>query len=107
MTKPDLIIFKSKTKYFLDLLYNERFKLYLEIRFGPFYNYMRYRGDRIDIVNESKSFKNDFLQFNKGRYAILKRFNNKKLKLKKIAYINILKNYLCFDIRKIIVDYII
>ena len=68
---------------------------------------MRYRSDRIDIVNESKSFKDEFIKFNKEHYAIIKRFNNKKLKLKKIAYTNILKHYLCFDITKIIVDYII
>ena len=107
MTKSELILFKSKTKYFLDILYNERFNIYSEIRFGLFYNYMRYRDDRIDIVSESKSFKDEFLQFKKERYSIFKRFNNEKLKLKKIAYTNILKNYLCFDIRKIIVDYII
>ena len=63
--------------------------------------------DRIVLVNQSKTFKDQFLQFNKERYAIFERFNNKKLKLKKIAYTNILKNYLCFDITKIIVDYII
>ena len=107
MTKSELILFKSKTKYFLDILYNERFKIYSEIRFGLFYNFRRYMDDRIHIVHQSKMFKDEFLQFKKERYAMFKRFNNEKLKLKKIAYTNILKNYLCFDIRKIIVDYII
>ena len=107
MTKSELILFKSKTKYFLDILYNERFNIYSEIRFGLFYNFRRYMDDRIHIVHQSKMFKDQFFKFNKERCDIFKRFNNEKLKLKKIAYTNILKNYLCFDIRKIIVDYII
>ena len=107
MTKSELILFKSKTKYFLDIIYNERYILYSEIRFGPFYNYRRYMDDRIHIVHQSKMFKDEFLQFKKERYAMFKRFNNKKLKLKKIAYTNILNIYLCFDITKMIVDYII
>ena len=107
MTRSELIIFKSKTKYFLDILYNERFKIYSEIRFGPFYNFRRYMDDRIHIVRQSETFIDQFFKFNKERCAIFKRFNNEKSKLKKTAYINILKNYLCFDIRKIIVDYII
>ena len=59
--------------------------------------------DREEIFILSKMFKDNFLQFNKERYAIFKRFNNDKLKLKKIAYTNISKHYLCFDITKIIV----
>ena len=107
MTRSELILFKSKTKYFLDILYNERYNIYSEIRFGPFYNYRRYMDDRIHIVHQSKTFIDKFIKFNKERNAMFKRFNNKKLKLKKIAYTNILKNYLCSDITKIIVDYII
>ena len=107
MVKSELILFKSKAIYFLDILFNDRFNIYLDVHFRPFYNYMQYMDDRIDIVNESKSFKDEFIKFNKERYAMFKRFNNKKFKLKKIAYTNILKSYLCFDITKIIVDYII
>ena len=81
--------------------------IFPDIRFCPFYNYEKYMFDRQDIINLSKTFKDQFLQFNKERYAFLKRSNNKKLNLKKIAYKNILKSYLCFDVTKIIVDYII
>ena len=81
--------------------------IYLDIRFCPFYNYRQYMDDIIVIVIQSKTFKHQCLQFNKERYAMFKRFNNKTLKLKKIAYTNILNIYLCFDITKIIVDYII
>ena len=63
--------------------------------------------DRNDIVYQSKLFKDEFCKFNKERYSMFKRSNNKTLKLKKIAYTNILKHYVCFDITKIIVDYII
>ena len=71
MTKSELILFKSKAIYFLDILFNERFMIYLDIRFCPFYNYRRYMDDRIIIVNQSKTFKNQLLKFNKERYAIL------------------------------------
>ena len=83
MTKSELILFKSKAIYFLDIIYNERYILYSDIRFCPFYNYEKYMFDRQDIINVSKIFKDQFLQFNKERYAMFKRFNNKKLKLKR------------------------
>ena len=60
MVKSELILFKSKATYFLDILYNERYMIYLEIRFCPFYNYRRYMEDRIIIVNQSKLFKEQF-----------------------------------------------
>ena len=107
MVKSELILFKLKSRYLLDILYNERVTIYTDIRFSPLYNYRRYMDNRGFIVEISKMFKDQFLKFNKERYAMFKRFNNKKLKLKKIAYTNILKHYLCFDITKIIVDYII
>ena len=78
MTKYELILFKSKAIYCLYILFNERFMIYLEIRVCPFYNYERYMNDRRFIVNQSKAFKDEFIKFNKERYAMFKRFNINK-----------------------------
>ena len=73
MTKSELILFKSKTKYFLDILYNERFNIYSEIRFGLFYNFRRYMDDRIHIVHQSKTFIDQyFLNLIKNDMLLLK-----------------------------------
>ena len=50
--------------------------------------------DRRFIVGVSKTFKDQFVQFHKERYAMIKRFNNNKLKLKQIAYTNILNIFM-------------
>ena len=70
MVKSELILFKLKSRYLLDILYNERVTIYTDIRFYPFYNYRRYKDNRCFIVEISKQFKDQFLKFNKERYAM-------------------------------------
>ena len=74
MVKSELILFKSKAVYFLDILFNERFIIYLDIRFYPFYNYERYMDNRRFIVNQSKTYKDEFIKLNKRTICYIQMF---------------------------------
>lgn len=105
MTNSDTKLIREKHRYFINITYilwaNNISWTWSNITFSEFINDRYLRFDIEDVI------KSEFQEFKKKRYAIIKSFKNKKLKLKIKAYMTILKRHFCFDISNIIVQYLI
>ena len=96
----------AKSSIFLNILFEDRYCIYFETS-DRFYDHDSFFSDRVDIINKHNLLKCEWFNHKRTTYNIIRRFERRKIKLKKRAYTSILRNYFCADITSIILLYII
>ena len=100
-----LIIYKKYT-YFLDVLDDDRFTFFYPNDDNSF-DIEVFFNARLYVIHKHYIIRNDWFTFKRQRYNIIKRFNNKKIKIKISTYTSILLKLFCRDLTNIIIEFAI
>ena len=102
--KDDTLNVYSKYRYFLHLLSNERLMLFRknkdELDFDNFFDLYNH------VIRYHWLIKIPWRRFHTTRYQIIKRFKNERIIIKRSAYMDLLREYFCYDIANIICEFI-
>ena len=96
ITSETLMIYNKYT-YFLDVLDNDRFNRFCPIDDNSFDIEVFVNARRMYVIQKYYTIRNDWFTFKRQRYNIIKRFNNKKIKIKISTYTSILLKF-CVEI---------